>query len=1136
MTLSTPLKALPSRTLWQRFLRFALITGLLLLLGGGALSLWMLHLHTLTAKHARVLEVEAQTAQTILHTYRLSDALEKAYPAQDATYLKRQLSPWLQALREDAQHLNELRRDFPPDSPVALALLHAQPYLQREFTLAQGLIDAAKVNNWPSAKIRRETLKINHRLLLLSMQQTIQKSEAYRQNQFRNIQTTLRHGRLAAPLPIILGLLLLLILAFETHRLLIQPLHALTERMQQFTEGDFSVRLPVQRNDEIGQLAHTFNLMADRIQKSQATLSQRVAERTEALQRRTIQLQAATEIGRAVTTQRDLPALLNMAARLLSQRFNFYHVGIFLADKGSGQARLEAAYAQRGDTAQRLLAQGYTVSFVGEGPVSRALSTGRPQTAQYAEEAAPLPECKDTRGEIAIPLRVGEDILGVIDIHSDTQDTFPPEDVAALQAVADILSVAIVNARLFQQTAEALEASRRAYAALSQQGWQRLLRRRQKRGFRLTADGRVLPLALEEQSTPPPDDHEPEKTKHALRLPVKIRGRTIAIAHLRKSTPWQPQERRLLEQVGERLGVILESARLYAEAQRRAGQLQIAAEIARDTSATLDLEELLRKAINLVRDRFGFYHASVFLLDESGHYAVVKESTGEAGRQMKARGHRLAVGSKSIVGQTLARRAPVVVNDVSKSDIHHFNPLLPETRAEAAIPLMAGQQLIGAIDIQSTQIGAFAEEDIRVLHILADQLAVAIINANLFAETQAHLERHRELHQIIAAAVASDTLETAYRNAVESIHAMRPGEDVLLLTPEPEQPDTLRITAWAGSSYAAEKMAERHFSRHEGLIGQAIQQHAPQILNTPEQRPLLSNAQAELVVPLEYRDELLGALVFSSPQPNAFDPLALEMSRTLAQSLSAIFANIRLLEQVRRHAQELTMLYEITAAAASHVELEPLLQDLAHRLREGFNALHCGVVLFEKDADMGTLVASDSAPNAPGAGMLGTKLPLRTPFVQQVIENRKPFVCRDVEHGQEKLGAAQPLLSKRGAKQVILLPLLARDQVIGTLGLDIGDATRQITAEELRLLEQIAHQIATSIEVARLFQQAVRTAERERLVTEITTKMRATNDPQAIIQTALEELRRALHAQQAQVLFVTNGQNPTSEPDQQPQG
>ncbi|HLA87035.1 MAG TPA: GAF domain-containing protein, partial [Anaerolineales bacterium] len=154
--------------------------------------------------------------------------------------------------------------------------------------------------------------------------------------------------------------------------------------------------------------------------------------------------------------------------------------------------------------------------------------------------------------------------------------------------------------------------------------------------------------------------------------------------------------------LANQVGRILFNARILDEAQSQINKLQTATEIARDISSALNLDELLLKAINLIRDRFSFYHVSLFLIDPGEHNAVIREATGDAGAQLKRIGHKLAVGSKSIVGFVAGKGEPLVVNDIQKDATHLPNPMLPDTRAEAALPLKIGERILGVLDVQST--------------------------------------------------------------------------------------------------------------------------------------------------------------------------------------------------------------------------------------------------------------------------------------------------------------------------------------------------------------------------------------------------------------------------------------------------
>ncbi|GAB4468794.1 MAG: hypothetical protein Kow0088_00210 [Anaerolineales bacterium] len=227
----------------------------------------------------------------------------------------------------------------------------------------------------------------------------------------------------------------------------------------------------------------------------------------------------------------------------------------------------------------------------------------------------------------------------------------------------------------------------------------------------------------------------------------KIIG-VISVQHEHVPNLFDQHHADLLTTIGNQAAIAVQNIQFLQELRRRAEQLQTVAEIARDTSGTLALDKLLGRVVNMVRDRFGFYHSSIFLIDEDRQFAVVRESTGVAGEEMKRRGHKLAVGSQSIIGYVTARGEPLVINDVSQSEIHRPNPLLPETKSELGIPLKIGDTVIGALDVQSTQVDAFSPDDIAVLQLLADQIAVAINNAQAYELSQQAVEEMRNADQL----------------------------------------------------------------------------------------------------------------------------------------------------------------------------------------------------------------------------------------------------------------------------------------------------------------------------------------------------------------------------------------------------
>ena len=173
-----------------------------------------------------------------------------------------------------------------------------------------------------------------------------------------------------------------------------------------------------------------------------------------------------------------------------------------------------------------------------------------------------------------------------------------------------------------------------------------------------------------------------------------------------------------------------------AQLTKRASQLEAISNVARSIASLQDVEELLQAITRLVGERFGYYHAGIFLVDEKREYAILRAANSEGGRRMLARRHSLKLDANSIVGYTTSRQEPRIALDVGSDAVFFNNPDLPNTRSEMALPLRVGAQVIGALDVQSTSPNAFAEDDIAILSTLADQVAIAIENARLFSESR----------------------------------------------------------------------------------------------------------------------------------------------------------------------------------------------------------------------------------------------------------------------------------------------------------------------------------------------------------------------------------------------------------------
>jgi GAF domain-containing protein len=170
--------------------------------------------------------------------------------------------------------------------------------------------------------------------------------------------------------------------------------------------------------------------------------------------------------------------------------------------------------------------------------------------------------------------------------------------------------------------------------------------------------------------------------------------------------------------------------------EARSRDLQTAAQIARDVSMEQNTDELLDRVAQLIRERFGYYHVGIFLIDENREYAVLKAAGGDAGKLMLANQHKLKVGQVGIVGYVAQRGEPRIALDVGADAVHFRNPLLPYTRSEMALPIRTSEGIIGVLDVQSDKVNAFDQDNIMIMQILTDQLGVSIERTRLVQELQ----------------------------------------------------------------------------------------------------------------------------------------------------------------------------------------------------------------------------------------------------------------------------------------------------------------------------------------------------------------------------------------------------------------
>jgi GAF domain-containing protein len=324
--------------------------------------------------------------------------------------------------------------------------------------------------------------------------------------------------------------------------------------------------------------------------------------------------------------------------------------------------------------------------------------------------------------------------------------------------------------------------------------------------------------------------------------------------------------------------------------EKRARQFEAIAQVARATTAAMKLQDLLPRLVQVISQQFGFYHAGIFLLDEDKEFAVLSAANSPGGQRMLQRGHRLAIGQMGLVGFVAATGTPRIALDVGDDAIFFDNPDLPTTRSELALPLRAGREIIGVLDVQSNESNAFQSEDIEVLSTLADQVTIAIQNARAFETTQQLLSEAQKTSGVY--------LQDSWK--VLQSQETHTGYQVIANTLK-------RLPAPITSPQINQALASKVTIAESG------------------EKPILT-------VPIRLRKDVIGVINIRLLEEQEIDPDDIDITEAVAERLSLAIETALLLKTTQRRADIERMTSEISGKISSTTQFESILRTAAEEL------------------------------------------------------------------------------------------------------------------------------------------------------------------------------------------------------------
>lgn len=415
-----------------------------------------------------------------------------------------------------------------------------------------------------------------------------------------------RQGRRA----LLAALMLILFAGFSAlivARIIAAPISQLQSTAQLFSEGDLTAQAAVNTDDEIGELAETFNKLTTQLRGTVETLETRIDERTKDLEARTNYLEGAAEISRIIGSIMDPDELVSQVVNLIKERFNLYYAGIFLLDEKGEWAILKAG---TGEAGKNMLNRNHKIA-VGEGMIGWCLENVEARIAlDVGEDAVRFenPDLPDTRTEGALPLRSRGRVLGALTVQSTEEAAFDEAILTTMQSMTDQISIALDNAELFVKAEKALVAERKAYGVLSQRSWQEITQSRTLPRFMVKEDGKTSIMENTEELAEAPKSKLLQDDGLTAIIPIKNREYVLGGIKIRKSKkdgPWTKEQLEMTETISEQLSVALESARLFDQAQRKANREAIISDISTRIGASIRMDTIIQTAVKELGEALG---------------------------------------------------------------------------------------------------------------------------------------------------------------------------------------------------------------------------------------------------------------------------------------------------------------------------------------------------------------------------------------------------------------------------------------------------------------------------------------------------------------------------------------------------
>ncbi len=596
-------------------------------------------------------------------------------------------------------------------------------------------------------------------------------------------------------------------------------------------------------------------------------------------------------------------------------------------------------------------------------------------------------------------------------------------------------------------------------------------------------------------------------------LPLLAGDTALGAVSIQSSRPdaFDEGDVRLLTILANQAASALNNARLYERSERRLNALTAVSEVGRRLTSILDLDRLLRQVVELIHTRFGYYHVQIFLVEHGSDRAVFQASSGHGlNDKWRREGCTMHIGREGIIGWTAQHGEPLLANDVAKEPryIPDDPRLLPDTRAELATPLLVEGEVLGVLDVQSTEAGAFGADDLFILATLADQVAVAVNSARAFEAQRVEAWVTTVLLQVAEATSQAGSMEDVLDIAVR-VTAMLAGVESTTIWLWHEEAGAFQYGAsfGLGESTTKPQKAQSTQKSEEGEDGETDLRSLLRFL--PGEWPALDELRAtrgavvlepaaqpdslpaalrevcsgDLValLPMLNQGEVFGVLGagFSRERVATLDERRLAMLKGIAHQIAAAVDNSRLTAMREEEAWTSTVLLQVAEAIRRLQPVDMTLEQVTRIVPALTGVNRCVALLSDSEGNLRTRTVHGQRPGLAEAYQGALIKPGELPLLDDACRTGQPLV---VDDAQDNPRVPEAWRERFGSRTILVVPLLVADEPIGALLADDVDSAHVFSPRRVRILVGIANQAAIAIENARL---QIQEAERARLGREL---------------------------------------------------